>query len=57
MYIVEKFRPNAKNTENRGRFRKCEKNFLAAREKNFPSEFVGQIANQSYVLFEDTTRR
>jgi hypothetical protein len=35
---VEKFRPNAKNTENRGRFRKCKKNFLAAREKNFPVE-------------------
>jgi hypothetical protein len=35
MYIVEKFRPNAKNTVKRGRFRKCEKNFLATREKNF----------------------
>jgi hypothetical protein len=38
MDIVEKYRPNAKNTVKRGRFRKCEKNFLAAREKNFPSE-------------------
>jgi hypothetical protein len=35
---VEKYRPNAKNTVNRGRFRKCEKNFLAAREKNFQPE-------------------
>jgi hypothetical protein len=35
MYIVEKYRPNAKNTEKRGRFRKCEKFFLATREKNF----------------------
>jgi hypothetical protein len=38
MDIVEKYRPNAKNTEKRGRFRKCEKNFLAARENNFPAD-------------------
>jgi hypothetical protein len=43
MDIVEKYRPNAKNTVNPGRFRKCEKNFLAAREKNFRSNRMQRI--------------
>jgi hypothetical protein len=35
MHIVEKYRPKRKQYGNPGRFRKCEKKFLAAREKNF----------------------
>jgi hypothetical protein len=41
MYIVEKFRPKRKQYGNPGRFRKCEKKFLAGREKNFPSLLAG----------------
>jgi hypothetical protein len=38
MYIVEKYRPKRNQSGNPGTFRKCEKNFLAAREINFLSE-------------------
>jgi hypothetical protein len=46
VYIVEKYRPNAKNTEKRGRFRKCGKKFLAAREKNFPARMEMRMAGK-----------
>jgi hypothetical protein len=57
MYIVEKYRPKRKQYGKHGRFRKCEKIFLAAREKNFPLERNRRIGFQPLAKNRVTGRR